>query len=134
MKTFLSFVLFLSLSSLGFAQDEVKANEKAPIYLSYCSHFGQGVSYSFQSCVNSNFSSVSRVMGGFISNCYNIGNEVSFSFTSCVNSGFRTIERQFNNAIWLQECMNFDRQTLDYSFVSCVNSNFGTIQRAITNL
>lgn len=110
---------------------EIKKEEKGNIYLSYCSHYGAGVSYSFQSCVNSNFSSVSREIGGYFSYCTNFGNEVDYGFTSCVNSGFREAQRQLNNNVWLQDCFNFDRTTLDFSFVSCVNSNFNQLQREI---
>lgn len=129
-KLFLFVLLLASFLPVAKAQE---SNEKAPIYLQYCSHFGTGVSYSFQSCVNSNFSSVARVTGGFFQHCMNFSQEVDYGFTSCVNYGFREAQRQLNNNIWLQDCMNFDRKTLDYSFISCVNSNFSTIQREITN-
>ncbi len=132
MKKMILLVSLSALSILPFAKAE-EVSEKAPIFLSYCSHFGTGVSYSFQSCVNSNFSAVARITGGFYQYCMNIGQEVDYGFTSCVNSGFREAQRQLNNNIWLQDCMNFDRKTLDYSFISCVNSNFNTIQREITN-
>lgn len=131
MKKIILLVL-LSISILPVAKAE-ESSEKAPIFLSYCSHFGTGVSYGFQSCVNSNFSSVARVTGGFFQHCMNFGQEVDYGFTSCVNYGFREAQRQLNNSVWLQDCMNFDRKTLDYSFISCVNSNFSTIQREITN-
>lgn len=123
----------LSLSILPVAKAEEVSEDKAPIFLSYCSHFGTGVSYSFQSCVNSNFSSVSRITGGFYQNCMNFGQEVDYGFTSCVNNGFREAQRQLQNTVWMQTCMNFDRKTLDYSFISCVNSNFSAIQREISS-
>lgn len=111
-----------------------KPHEPVPtVYLSYCSNFGTGVNYSFQSCVNSNFSSVQREVGGFYGYCMNIGNEVDYSFTSCVNSGFREAQRQLGNNIWLQDCYNFNRDTLDFSFVSCVNSNFSRISSELSN-
>lgn len=122
---------FCAFSLLPVAQAESIKAEKGNIYLSYCSHYGAGVSYSFQSCVNSNFSSVSREIGGYFSYCTNFGNEVDYGFTSCVNSGFREAQRQLNNNVWLQDCFNFDRTTLDFSFVSCVNSNFSQLQREI---
>ncbi len=108
------------------------ANETASsLYLSYCSHYGDGVSYSFQSCANSNFSSVSFKLGGYLSNCMNFGTEVDYSFVSCINSNFREIERKLNNEIYLSYCSNFDRKTLDFSFISCVNSNFRQIEYKI---
>ena len=134
MKKILLLSLLTSLSILPVAHAEAETTtEKAPIFLSYCSHFGTGVSYSFQSCVNSNFSAVSRITGGFFQNCMNFGQEVDYGFTSCVNSGFREAQRQLDNTVWMQSCMNFDRKTLDYSFISCVNSNFSAIQREISS-
>ncbi|MCK6594419.1 MAG: hypothetical protein L6Q33_04400 [Bacteriovoracaceae bacterium] len=61
----------------------------------------------------------------------NIGNDVSYSFVSCVNSGFREAQRSLENRVWMQDCYNFDRTSIDYSFVSCVNSNFNTLTREI---
>ncbi len=132
MKKLVLLTLLASVSILPSVKAE-DSNDKAPIFLSYCSHYGTGVSYSFQSCVNSNFSAISRITTGFFQNCMNFGQEVDYGFTSCVNSNFREAERKLENNIWLQNCMNFDRKTLDYSFISCVNSNFNTIQREITN-
>ena len=125
----------LAIFAFSFTMQSVlakKPHEPAPtVFLSYCSHFGTGVSYSFQSCVNSNFSSVQRELGGFFSYCMNIGKEVDYSFTSCVNSGFREAQRQLGNNVWLQDCYNFNRDSLDFSFVSCVNSNFSRISSEI---
>lgn len=130
-KTILLILLFgLSIFPLAKAEEQ---SEKAPIYFSYCMHYGEGVSYGFQSCINSNFTTLSRMVGGYFQYCMNIGQEVDYGFTSCVNSGFREAQRRLSNGVWLQECMNFDRKTLDYSFISCVNSNFNIIQRAITS-
>ena len=123
----------LSFSFMSQTTMAKKPHEPAPtVFLSYCSHFGTGVSYSFQSCVNSNFSSVQREIGGFYGYCMNIGNEVDYSFTSCVNSGFREAQRQLGNNVWLQDCYSFGRDTLDYSFVSCVNSNFNRISSELS--
>lgn len=138
MKNVAKLILIVGLSLLSFAhagehkQQKVQKDQKANIYLSYCSHFGTGVSYSFQSCVNSNFSSVAQTIGGYFSYCTNFGAEVDYSFTSCVNSGFREAQRQLDNKVWLRDCYNFDRTTLDFSFVSCVNSNFSDIQREVS--
>jgi len=129
--------LFFALSPLSFANEvteQINDNLKKPeelIFLSYCSHFGTGVSYSFSSCINSNFSNVQREIGGFFPYCMNIGNDVSYSFVSCVNSGFREAQRQLQNNVWMQDCYNFDRTSIDFSFVSCVNSNFNTLTREI---
>lgn len=130
-------IVGLSIFSVAHANDkaEINANEdKGTIFLSYCSHFGSGVSYSFQSCANSNFSAVAREIGGFFPYCTNFGQEVDYGFTSCVNSGFREAQRKLDNKVWLQDCYNFNRETLDYSFVSCVNSNFSQIQREVGRL
>lgn len=128
--------ILLAMLAVSFMSQPVlakKPHEPTPtVFLSYCSHFGTGVSFSFQSCVNSNFSSVQRELGGFFNYCMNIGKEVSYSFTSCVNSGFREAQRQLGNNVWLQDCYNFNRDTLDFSFVSCVNSNFSRVSSEMT--
>jgi hypothetical protein len=121
--------LFILISLLSF---NLFANTKSEgIYLSYCSHYGTGVSYSFQSCANSNFSSVSFKLGGYLSNCSNYGTEVDYSFVSCINSNFQEIERKLNNEIYLSYCSNYDRSSLEYAFVSCVNNNFRQIEYKI---
>ena len=133
MKLLLSLSLLISLTSFVSAQtSETQKNEKSPIFLGNCSHYGAGVSYSFQSCLNSNFAAISRVTGGFFQYCTSMGSEVDYFFTSCVNSGFSEAQRQLENRIFLQHCLNFDRTQLDYSFTSCVNSNFSAIQREIS--
>lgn len=110
------------------------ATENKNIFLNYCNHFGPGVSYSFQSCINNNFSTISRHTQGFYSYCTNFGQEVDYGFTSCVNRNFQEAQRQLQNRIWLQYCYNYDRSKLDYSFISCVNSNYGEIQREINKI
>lgn len=122
-KVFLSFLLLISMTSF--------ANDKGTIFLSYCSHFGSGVSYSFQSCINSNFSTVQRELGGYFSYCSNFGTEVDYGFTSCINQGFREAVRLLENRVYLSDCYNFDRKNLDFGFISCVNSNFSSIQREV---
>lgn len=119
------------ISSFSFAK--ISEELKPQVFLSYCTHFGSGVSYSFQSCINSNFQTIQRELGGFFSYCMNIGDDVSYSFVSCVNSGFRETQNKLENNVWLQDCYNFDRTNLDYSFVSCVNSNFNRISLEISN-
>lgn len=119
-----TFVLFQNISSAANINTE-------SIFLGSCYNYGTGVSYSYQSCINSNFSSVGRETGGFMSYCSNFGDEVSYSFTSCVNSNFREAARKLNNEIFLPDCFNFDRKNLDYSFISCANSNFMNLERAV---
>jgi hypothetical protein len=127
--TLLSLLLaFVSFNVMA----DVNKDDKAIIYLGYCSNYGAGVNYSFQSCVNNNFSSVGRELGGYFSYCANYGDEVSYSFTSCVNSGFSEAARLLGKNIYLQNCYNFDQKNLDFSFISCVNSNYSEISRAIS--
>lgn len=125
-------ILLLSFS-LFLMQNISTASEKTSesIFLGSCFNYGTGVSYSYQSCVNSNFNSIGRDIGGFMSYCSNFGDEVSYSFTSCVNSNFREAARQLNNQVFLPDCFNFDRKNLDYSFISCANSNFMNLERVI---
>lgn len=117
----------LFLQNLAYAD----SNQTESIFLGSCYNFGNGVSYSYQSCINSNFNAIGRDLGGFMSYCSNFGDEVSYSFTSCINSNFREAARQLNNQVFLPDCFNFDRKNLDYSFISCANSNFMNLERAI---
>lgn len=125
--------ILVIFSSLLFFQNLAlsKQIQSEAIFLGSCFNYGTGVSYSYQSCINSNFNSIGRDLGGFMSYCSNFGDEVSYSFTSCVNSNFREAARKLNNEVFLPDCFNFDRKNLDYSFISCANSNFMTLERAI---
>ena len=128
-KLFL-FIVFSILSVQASEQGKVK--EKAtPVYLNYCSNYGNGVSYSYQSCVNNNFFLISTSIGGFYQHCTNFGVEVDYFFLSCVNGAFREAQYRLKNTVYLPDCQNYNRQTLEYFFVSCVNNNFSEIQRAI---
>ena len=127
MKFFVLIFTIFSLQNIALAKTETTE----AIFLGSCFNYGNGVSYSYQSCITSNFNSISRETGGFLSYCSNFGDEVSYSFTSCINSNFREVARKLNNEIFLPDCFNFDRKNLDYSFISCANSNFTTIERAI---
>lgn len=127
---FLGLFLVSNLSANA-AQEEGQVIGQNKFILSYCSHFGSGVSFSFQSCVNSNFSRVASELGGFSSYCSNIGDEVSFSFTSCVNRNFSNAQSRGDGSLYLRYCTNFDRTRLDFSYVSCVNSNFNAIERYV---
>jgi hypothetical protein len=117
------FSSLLTWSSEG--QTQISTNK---IVLSYCSNFGDGVSFSFSSCVNSNFQRLQRELGGFYSYCSNIGDEVNFSFTNCIQSNFRSAERNADGSLYLNYCTNFDRTRLSFSYVSCVNNNFRSIE------
>lgn len=127
MKFLLLIVTFFLFQNIATATNK----NTESIFLGSCFNYGTGVSYSYQSCVNSNFNSISRDLGGFMSYCSNFGDEVSYSFTSCVNSNFREAARQLNNQVFLPDCFNFDRKNLDYSFISCANSNFMNLERVI---
>lgn len=107
------------------------------LYLSYCSNFAPSpnnpVSFSYQSCVNRNFSEVRRASDDalYLQFCQNYGNSVGLSYTGCINRNFSAIERTLEPRPYLQYCMNLSRDQLDSSFISCVNRNFSTIQRAM---
>ncbi len=126
-RNFLSLVLMVSCFSLA-------AQEK--VFLSYCSSsFGDGVPFSFQSCVNRNFSEIGRnVDRAYFSYCYNAGERVSFSFVSCLQNNFREAEREIGDLLYLSYCSNFSDDRLDWSFINCVNGNFRSIERALSNL
>lgn len=96
----------------------------------------QAVSYSYQSCINSNFRTVERELrnnGGYmyLQHCSNIGDLVNYSFTSCINRNFREVERKIAKPIFLGMCTNFNPETLDFSFENCVRSNYRNIERAV---
>lgn len=104
------------------------------IFLSSCFHSGDGVSFSFASCVNRNFNEVGRELGGFYSYCSNFGQEVSYSYLSCIERNFRAAEREAQGNLYLRYCTNFERERLGFSYVSCVNSNFREIERHLNTL
>lgn len=133
MKNILKLVLIfgLTLAPAIKAQEQDQTSEKENIFLEYCSNYGSGVSYFYQSCVNNNFSTISRNVGGFYSHCSNLGLDVDYFFISCINNNFNEVQRRLGNRVWLQYCANYDRSTLDYSFISCVNSNYRNIERAL---
>jgi hypothetical protein len=91
------------------------------------------VSYSYQSCINSNFNSIEREVNApiFLQYCSNFGSGVDYSFTSCINNNFRSVERALSRPIFLSNCMNFSNTDLDFSFSSCVNNNFRSVERGI---
>lgn len=125
MKSFLLTILFV-----------VSTSANANLFLPSCyNHIGgtDAVSFSFQSCVNSNFRAIERELEGsqFFMYCSNIGSDVSYSFISCVQSNFRSVERALRPTnVFLNYCSNFSRDRLDFSFTSCVNSNWRSIERA----
>lgn len=125
MLSLLCFGLSLSIS----ANEELDTSS----YVSYCTNFattGQPVSYSFSSCVNSNFHSLGRDFhpSVYTSYCSNIGRSVNYSFISCINNNFRTLGRALDRAVYLPNCASYDSNRLSPSFVSCANNNFRRIQ------
>lgn len=111
----------------------ITTNAMGNVYLRDCYEYQQqGVSYSYQSCVSSNFSSIQMEIGGYMNYCSNFGNEVSYSFTSCIQNNFDRVQREIPQ-LYLSYCSNFDRERLSYSFTSCVNRNFQAIQNEINN-
>jgi hypothetical protein len=117
--------------AISFATEEEKA-----VYPQYCSNYtygDQAVSYSYSSCVNNNFHSFGRELGGmYMSYCSNFGNDVSYSYLSCINSNFDSLSRELNIP-YLQYCNNFRNDELSFSFQSCVTNNNQTIARYINN-
>jgi hypothetical protein len=106
------------------------------IFLQSCYNhtFGNdAVSFSYQSCINSNFREIERNIDEpiFLSYCSNIGDRVSFSFTSCINRNFSEVERKLGQPIFLSHCTNFSQDRLDFSYESCVRRNFSEIERNI---
>lgn len=106
------------------------------IFLQSCYNhtFGnEAVSFSYQSCLNSNFREIERNIDEpiFLQYCSNIGDRVSFSFTSCVNRNFREVERKLDQPVFLQHCSNFRPDTLDFSYESCVRRNFSEVERKL---
>jgi uncharacterized protein YecT (DUF1311 family) len=102
------------------------------LFLQHCFNHGQGVSHSFQSCVNRNFREIDRELNTFSGYCTNFSRtEVDYSFTSCIDRNFRTADREIDT--FLQFCSNFRRDELSFSYISCVNRNFSTIEREIRN-
>lgn len=123
----LSVLFFISLTA---AHADTNQNLSTnSFYPSYCTNIGDKVSYSFTSCVNSNFQRLGFELDGvFLSYCSNFGDELSYSFTSCVNRNFQEVER--NLGMFLGHCMNIG-SGVSYSFISCINSNMSDISYEI---
>ena len=101
----------------------------ANVYLRSCSNFGDGVSYSYVSCINSNFSQVSRKLDNlYLSNCQNYGSTVSYSFTSCIDRNLSYVTRELD--LFTPFCSNYG-DTLSFSYQSCVNNVFFQIENAL---
>lgn len=101
------------------------ASASQAIYLSPCQNYERGrVSFSYQACVNNNFSQISTELRTYPSYCSNFGDKPNYSYISCINSNFYSVSRQLNT--YLPNCNNFGDE-LSYSFISCVNSNFDRI-------
>jgi hypothetical protein len=125
MKKFIALLTFVMISTNAHA-----------IFLRTCYNHTLGndaVSYSYQSCINSNFREIERSLDEFIflAHCSNFGDRVNYAFTSCINRNFNEIERQLNQPVFLPYCSNFRPETLDFSFESCVRRNFYEIERQI---
>ncbi|MCO4792880.1 MAG: hypothetical protein KC493_04155 [Bacteriovoracaceae bacterium] len=108
------------------------------IFLQSCYNhtFGdEAVSYSYQSCSNSNFREIERNIEEpmFLQHCSNFGDQVQYSYTSCMNRNFREIERKLEQPVFLSHCSNFRPDTLDFSFESCVRRNYSEIERKLRN-
>lgn len=130
LMSFLKSFIFIAIVGISLTVQassvQIEDSEK---YLGYCSNYGDGVSFSFSSCINRNFARVGQQLGRVMRHCFNSSQGVSFSFTSCINSNFRSIESSSNGSLFLRYCSNFNRDRLDFSYVSCVNSNFSAISR-----
>lgn len=124
--------LSLTTSLKSFESDPYFEEDYGKVFLNYCTHFGDGVSFGFESCSNSNFSQIERALDRrlFLSRCSNFGQTVSYSFLSCIQRNFSQIDAEFSQA-FLSYCNNFSRDNLDFGFVSCVNRNFSEIERAL---
>lgn len=132
MKALAALFLVFGLMNFSYAKTQEKG---IPIFLNNCTNYGPGVSYLYQSCVNSNFISISRVVsGGFFPSCTNYGQEVDYFYTDCINRNFQEAAHALKNSVYLQFCSNYDRTTLDGFFTMCVNQNFQTIARALQQL
>jgi hypothetical protein len=113
---------------------ENQQDNKSYVNFSHCTSFGQGVPFSFQHCLNNNFSTASRSLSRtFFSYCSNSGDEVQFFFVNCVNQNFSRIERVLDYQVNLQYCTNPNRERIEFYFTSCVNNNFSKIARYINN-
>ena len=88
-----------------------------------------GVSYSYQSCINSNFTAIKREIDIRNFHCSNLGNRATYSFTSCIERNFQSVED--NMDVRLDYCTNFDRDKLSYSYQICIRRNFTKIERVL---
>ena len=80
------------------------------LVLQDCYNFGDEVSFSYENCINSNFSTIDRDLFNnslFLRRCSNFGNGVEFSFVNCINNNFSTIERECLENLFLTDCFNY---------------------------
>lgn len=129
MKTYLLVTVFSLFTFMSLGANNAQEESYFP---SHCSNYGDGVSLSYTSCINSNFRRLSfDLPREFFSYCNNFGDDLSFSFESCVNNNFNKVERSLG--IFLSHCMNFG-DGVSYSYQSCVNANFREIQYELRRL
>jgi hypothetical protein len=96
-------------------------------YLSPCYNYEDRVSFSYQACINNNFSQVASEINSFPSYCVNYGDSPSYSFISCINNNFQDSARRLGSGAYYPSCHNYGDR-LSFSFISCVNSNFRDLE------
>jgi len=107
------------------------------VFLQYCSNFGRvdnPVSFSYTSCVNSNFNTIGREVNppAFFRYCSNFGSRVDYFFISCINDNFRSAQYTINDPnLFLSHCSNYRDTELEFSFTSCVQRNYSEIERSL---
>jgi len=108
------------------------------LYLQTCYNngfAGNAVSFSYQNCVNQNFSQLKReIPNSFISYCRNSGALVDYFYTNCIADNFRALERQLSGPLYLRYCTNSNSETLGYFYRACVKDNFSSLQRHLQQI
>ena len=119
MKKLLIFIILLiGINSYG-----------ASIWLNNCRNIDENeISYSFESCVNHNFSEINWFLQTFSRSCYSHGEGVPFIYEDCINSNFRNL--LFEIPVHFDNCHNLGDK-VSWFFTRCINRNFSEVERYI---
>jgi|GEM_PF-4170457 len=120
----LSFLLSVSVPSLAHDNNADKG------FFPYCSNNGSNLSFSFQSCVSSNFLTAQTQSGTYLQSCYASNDRADFFYTSCINNNFNRLASKYPD-LFFSHCTNYPDTDVSFFFISCVNNNFSTLARKL---
>lgn len=97
-----------------------------------CYNFNsKNVTFSFASCIRSNFQTIETQIGIKLDDCYNPNDKVSFHFANCIRNNYSQIAQKTNSS--LETCYN-NGNDVTFTFAECVRSNFSSVKQTLSNL